>query len=538
MSSFKLFKIADLVSRLGQVAKANRFDQVSRNIHALYEGRMSQNPNGFVSSDDLKQAYSNFCGLNVESNFKNHFADVFDAPKAAAVTKDETVFGRDAFTEERGALETVAASQDEIESIKESSLARIKEVVASTVTLPEYFFVGYTKIAKMGNSGLANWKVSFPTAKGLATINIPVPVVDGFAHEPKSFFTSAGTNLPFKTASIVNFAKSYTGFERKIAAQKSGMTMLGTQSLIPTAQIQEQDGSENTNISMNFSIPINEDTESSLNNIQNKIQDAIEKARVELEERLHEADEAGVPSNSPSSVNLSLSINYSGAMAISDEEPGLESNGGAEPFPGQDDEVESGEFEYFPQDSQASGEARFDEDGNLVIVEEASPMIGPVPFQGVIAFNISKKTANGLKVATVPVEVSKDGSMKIESFYDNAGNVRVMTAQAIADFFTDTQSASTDDSEQDAFSSAFLSSDASLNELRKEMKLGIDGGNLSRANACLSVIAGRFGEDEVQQATREYFQWIDDVRNKRQTKIAWVAEDNQLSNEDIFITKS
>jgi hypothetical protein len=147
-----------------------------------------------------------------------------------------------------------------------------------------------------------------------------------------------------------------------------------------------------------------------------------------------------------------------------------------------------------------------------------------------------------LKIATVPVEVGHDGAMKIESFYDSTGAVRTLTAQAVSEYFAEAPTTA-DDSEQDAFSSAFLSADATLNELRKEMKLGIDGGNLSRANACLSVIASKFSEEAVQNTTKEYFQWIKDAKDNKKTTISWVADGddmygNILKNEDIFITKS
>jgi len=518
MSSFKLFKIADLVSRLERVASASRFDQVSRNIHALYEKRMQVNSEALVSSAELKEVYSNFCGMDKTSNFKDHFEDVFAEPEVAKAAPDESVFGRDNYTQERNSLPSMSAASDISNSIREASLERIKDVTSGVLTVPEYHFAGYTKVAKLGDSGLAMWNVKFPTAKGPAAISVPVPVVDGFAHAPQSFFTSAGTSLPFKSASLVDFSNTYTGPERNVAAQKSGMTM-GSRTLIPTAQIQTQEeATENSSISMNFSIPVDEDSDNNMSNIQNKIQFAIDSAKQALESAISSGAE------NPSA-NVSLTINYSGAMAVSDDETSGEDPEG---------EPQSGEFEYFPQDDQSVGEASFDEDGALVIMQ-GPPVETPAPFEGVIAFNVSKNTRNGVRVATVPVEV-KNNKFKVVAFYDTLGNARVLTAQAITEYFAEETEVVTDDSEQEAFSNAFLSSDASLNELRKEIKAGIDGGNLSRANACLSLVATKFAS-AAPSVTKEYFQWIDDVKNKRVTKIAWVAEDNQLSNEDIFITR-
>jgi len=507
MSSFKLFKIAELVSRLEKVASANRFDQVSRNIHATYEGRMAKNPSALVSSSDLKETYSNFCGLDTQSNFKDHFEDVFAAPEVEKTNPDESVFGRENYTEERNSLASTAVAADITDSIKEASLERIKDVTSEVLTVPEYHFAGYTKIAKMGDSGLAMWNVKFPTAKGTAAISVAVPVVDGFAHSPASFFTSAGNSLPFKTADLSNFSKTYMGTDRNLAAQRSGLSV-GGMALIPTAQMQEVEPTESSSISMNFSIPVDENSDDNMSNIQNKIQVAIDSAKEALESALA----AGV--DNPGA-NVSLTINYSGALS------------------GEESDVDTSEsegFEYYPEDDQAAGEASFDEDGGLVIMQ-GPEMVQESPFQGVIAFNIG----NGKRIATVPVEVRGD-KFKIESFYDSSGTARVLTAQAVADYFEEEVSVAAEDTEQEAFSDAFLSSDASLNELRKEIKTGIDSGNLARANACLSVVASRYGAD-ASNVTKEYFQWIDDAKNGRETKIAWLAEENQLSNEDIFITR-
>jgi hypothetical protein len=119
---------------------------------------------------------------------------------------------------------------DAVEEIKKASLEKVRKVAESSLTFPDYKFAGYTKVENYGNSGFASWTVAFNTGKGMASINVPVVVVDGYAHAPIKFYSASGEG-EFSKDGLSNFAKSYRG-DRLVASQTSGLKQIGLQSSI------------------------------------------------------------------------------------------------------------------------------------------------------------------------------------------------------------------------------------------------------------------------------------------------------------------
>jgi hypothetical protein len=512
MSQFRLFHISELMDRLNKVAEIDRYDQVARNVQALYAKKQEENPDSFFASAHIQNTYSNFAGMNKESRFKEHFSDVFAKP-----AEKTSLTGRDTtFIQEH---EVSAAQSSNSEFIRMSSLQKVKKVADSSLSIPQYRYKGYVRVANMGDSGFANWSVSFNTTKGMAELNVPVTIVDGYAYDADRFFTPEGVAVAFNKEELNHYSKTFGGAERKIAYQKSGLVALGNQSVIPESQINyEEDVVENNSINLSYSIPISEEFTAQMDSVEQSLQTAISKARQEIENRLSSGEKG-------QSLSLTVNMNYSGAIPYSEEQCEVG-------HPMEDVSADGSNVVIVPMGADNALEA--DPTPEELESQMYEVKVPENQFNGVIAFNISNKTRNGMRVATIPVEVI-NGKAKATNFFGKSGIAMALDTTTLEAYLNDSIEVSTADEEveQEAFSDAFLASDMSLNQLRKEMKQSIEGKNLPRANACLSTISGKFSTAATQNATKEYFQWINDVKNNKKTTISWVAEGDSMYDGDI-----
>jgi hypothetical protein len=488
MAKAKFFPIAELVSRLEKVAEMNRFDQVSRNVHAVYEQRMSKDPAQFVAAGDLRSTFNTFAGMDSNSDFRDHFEDVFDGPEAIVPKKDgEGSFDRVNYTDDNRVLASTI-SRDYTAEVKAKSLDAIRKTIESSLATPEFSYGGFVRVAGMGDSGFANWTVYFATARGKAAVSIPVTVVDGFPHTPEKFFGMSGAEkiFPFTHEALASYAKEFSGQIRTAAETKSGLTSLGDQSILPEAyfadaQYEMEDTRESNAISLNYTIPVNEDSDNVVEAVNSKVQDAINRAHQEVKDRISEG-----PDNV---LQVSVSINYVGALDFEESEPS--------------------------ENPEVKDSNNMEEVGNAISTMMMTP-VAKSKFKGVIAFNVSKSGSD--KIATVPVDV--DGDKVSISSFTGGGKTIKFSSDSIVKFLNESissdvnQTVSVDDQDSltDAFTDSFLGSNATLNELRKMIKSSIYSNNIPVANACLNVIVSKFEGDAPKKATLDYINWIKDAK--------------------------
>jgi hypothetical protein len=501
MAKFKVYKVSDIVGKLEKISSEDRYDQVTRNVHNFFEKKMASNSNMLVSSDDIKNTFSTFATMNPQSNFRDHFPEVFAAevaPEAKAQDgRYESTFGREEVLADDYRPMALEYQPDAVEEIKKASLEKVRKVAESSLTFPDYKFAGYTKVENYGNSGFASWTVAFNTGKGMASINVPVVVVDGYAHAPIKFYSASGEG-EFSKDGLSNFAKSYRG-DRLVASQTSGLKQIGLQSSIQIeAQVgtpvgiggvDETEGSENSNVSLSYSVPMNAEFEAKIDGIQQNLVAAIDVARQEALSKIRSSD------NSPNkSLSVNMQISYSGALDFNEVDGATASEA-----------------------SEVPGEIEVEVPGAEMIKETAVPE----DFDGVIAFNAVGKTLGGIRVATIPVRV-RGGVATAEAFYGD-GDVHPLSAQNLSSFLLKevaTTEAEESTDEVSAYADAFLAS-ASYNELRKEMKDSIDKSRTKRANACLYAIANKFGADAAANAMNDYSAWSDAKTNGVKAEITW-----------------
>ncbi len=445
MAQLKVFSISELVDRLSKVAEVNRYDQVSRNVHAIFESKMKNNPDAVVNSSDLKGVYSTFAGMNPQSDFRNYFDDVFKTETAEA-KPNEMVFGRDnSFSADiRPSVVEIPVDMDA--TIRDASLVEIKNVVAGIVENPQYKFQGFSKVANVG--GFANWKVSFETGHGIAEIGVPVIITDEAAYAPNKFSSATGSH-DFNKETLKDFSRSYIG-DRAVAAGKSSIQSLGTLSIIPTEQfVDDVDSSEPLNISLAMDMtPIDESLTASVDGMDKSTFAAIEGARQAVMSKLS-LDASGNKKTS----NLQLA--YAGAVR----------------------------FEDMPNDTET--------------------------FNGVIAFNASRKNRFGSNNVTIPVEVR--GQLQVaNTFMDSSQNPHELNATTV-----DLALGASDAVEIESFSDAFLASVASYSELSREMKESIYNGNMKRANSVIKAITNRFEDSVVKNAMNDYIEYVKDAAEKK-----------------------
>lgn len=442
MANFKIFNISELVGRLSKAAEENRYDQVTRNVHSIFAAKASASPEAVVSSSELEQVYSAFSGLDPQSKFRDYFEDVFKTETADG-QKSGLIFSRDN-TYSEDFRPTALEYQPKMEDqIKAASLVEIQNVVAGTVENPQYRFKGITNVANTG--GFANWSVSFETGRGVAEIDVPVILTEEAAYAPQKF-TSANGSFAFTKAGISAFAKGYSAVKAK-AGSSSGLQYLGTQSMIPTEQfVSDVDSTPVLEVtSLGGAMPMDESTTASIDGIEQSSVNAIITARQAALEKLSlDASGKSAPTN--------IQLTYAGSVR----------------------------FEDMPNDEKN--------------------------FNGVVAFNASKKTRLGTRSITIPVEIK--GTVHIaESFIDQTQTAHPLNATTVSDFFVAAgEQSDAELAEEKAFGDAFLASRASYADLRTEIKNAIDSKDLPRANAAITAVANRFDEQALRTAMDDYLQ--------------------------------
>ena len=487
MAKFQIYKLSDLNERLRKIASANRYDQVSRNIHGVFGKRAEMNPGATVTSEDIKQTFSTFASMNTKSNFRDYFPEVFLTASEVVNenrTVNESMFSRDntpAEAHREMALEPVIDKEDQI---KGASLERLKEIVEASIDFPEYKYGGFTKIQKYGNSGFANWVVSFNTGHGVASVGVPVVVVDGYPNTPDKFVTASGDIKDFNKQEILSYSKAYVSKEAR-AEQSSGLQQLGSQTTI-AQQILEApaEATESHNVSLNYSVPMDAQFSAKFDSSQQALMQAIELARAEALSKLD--------GNGEGVLNLSVQINYSGALDLCEHEGEI---------------VNTPEHPMGEMVDPQMGHEMFGEpviEGIEVYPIEDHPT---EDYNGVITFNATNRVPGGVRVATLMVRVA-NGEAEAQAFYGD-GEVHKLSGDNLNNFLQKeitTEAGGDEDGGVEAFSDAFLVN-ASLNELRKEMKFSIDSGNTNRANACMKVIAARVDGGALSSVMGEYLEW-------------------------------
>ncbi len=452
MANFKFFNISELVGRLSKAADENRYDQVTRNVHRIFEAKATASPEAVVSSLELEKVYSSFSGLDPESRFRDYFEDIFKEETAAG-QQNKSVFARDeSFSEEF--RPTVLEYQPKVEDqIKAASLTEVKNVVAGTVDNPQYRFKGITRVADAG--GFANWSVSFETGHGVAEIDVPVILTEEAAYAPQKF-TSASGAFAFTKDGINAFSKSYSGQVKK--GGSSGLLSLGLQSMIPSEMfVTDVDTTPALEVtSLGGAMPLDESTTASIDGMEQSTVNAIVSARKAA------LDKLSIDSNGKS-VPSSLQLSYAGAVR----------------------------FEDMPNDEKN--------------------------FNGVIAFNASKRTRFGTRTITIPVEIK--GSVHLaESFVDQTQTAHPLNATTVGDFLAAAgEQTETEIAGETAFNDAFLASMASYADLRTEIKNAIANRNMARANAAITAVANRFDDQAMKVAMDDYLQALNAVNSTDST---------------------
>lgn len=447
MANFKFFNISELVGRLSKAADENRYDQVTRNVHRIFESKAAVSPEAVVSSAELEKVYSSFSGLDPESKFRDYFEDVFKVEQASGQPNGLFFSRDDSFSADfrPSALEYQPKIEDQI---KAASLIEIQNVISGSVNNPQYRFKGITRVADAG--GFANWGVSFETGRGIAEIDVPVIVTDEAAYAPQKF-TSADGAFAFTKDGINAFAKSYSG-RSKQAGESNFLSQFGNSSIIPSemfvSDVDQTPALEVT--SLGGAMPMDESTTANIDGMEQSTVNAIVVARKAAIDKLS-IDSTGksVPSN--------VQLAYAGAIR----------------------------FEDMPNDEKN--------------------------FNGVVAFNTSKKTRFGIRTITIPVEVK--GNVHVaDSFIDQNQAAHPLNATSVTDFFVAAgEQTDTDVAEETAFNDAFLASMASYADLRTEIKNAIAGRNMARANAAITAVANRFDDQALKVAMDDYLQALNAV---------------------------
>jgi hypothetical protein len=457
----KIFTIEELVGKLGKIAEANRHDQVSRIMLDVFQKKASTEPASLVASSDVEKIYNTVSGMNPNSEFKSAFAEVFEETTASAPLAENASFNRlSGFNDQERSM-PIEHKESEVLKVRNASLKTINEVAGRALHNPQYHFDGYVKVAGMTDSGIANWKVAFETGRGTAKVTVPVVVVNGTVFSPEKFYDYRGEHK-FSADNLVKYVLGYVAPDKPSITEHTGVQTLGNNFVMAESMIGQsypemaENGSENSNISLYYTIPVDAESDSKIETVKKSLIDAIEKARQEAQSKISK-DENG------NNISISLNLSYGGAIEF-EEEPGA---------PVQEDE-----------------------------------------FNGVIAFNASQNTRNGRKVITIPVEV-RGNRIAAEAFYDGQ-NAHPLNGTEVGSVLN---SEITIEEDAGAFSDAFLAN-ASFNELRKEMKESIDKGNMKRAEACLRHIADNHSEEATAAAMSDYIDFTREAAQSKNNVIA------------------
>ena len=143
----------------------------------------------------------------------------------------------------------------------------------------------------------------------------------------------------------------------------------------------------------------------------------------------------------------------------------------------------------------------------------------------IVAFNISKNTTSGTKIATIPVEV--DGlKCSAEAFYGSDQQAHALDRQTLATHFS-VSAAELDKPSLEAFTDPFLTTDASFVQLKEELKHAAYASRTDTAKSILFAIGNRFGDESLANAMDDFKSWTTEameVKAGRKSKPKEIVE--------------
>lgn len=470
MSKNNIFAIADLVKRLDAIASENRYDQVSRLMHEVYEKKMEKNPTLTVSAAEIRDVYNDVHNMNPASNFADNLSEAF--PKDAPMTISEGSPFRIAGWEEDFRPTPTEVQKSEEEIIKDASFSLLKKVATGNITNPQYHFGQFVNIPKAGpNSGVALWTVAFTTKRGTATVSVPVNVLGGTVQNPEVFYpTGAGKAIAFTPENLREFSSSYEPAYRSATTELSGFNNLGANTIITERQdIKEasleeaREVQEVNNIQLSYTVPIDDALTSNVGAVEASFNRAINEARAYVERKVRTGD-------GKQNMNVNIQISYSGALGLDGQE-----------------------------------------------IDQSSKDVS-----GVFAFNASQKTRNGLKTITIPV-ILANNQMQASEFYTENGAQPLSTANVAGYFASENVESRPQTSSEptEAFTEAFtayLKNDATYSQIMEEVKGSIRDGEFVKAASYLEIISARFGEKALKQASDDYINFVKQASSERMSE--------------------
>jgi len=466
MSTNKKFAIADLVKRLGSIADENRYDQVSRTIHEVYEKRMEKNPESVVAASEVRELYSNVSNLNPQSNFTDNLDEIFGDEGEETITEGSPF--RVAGWEEDFRPTPTEVSKTEEEIVKDASFGLLKKIATGNVVNPQYHFGQFIHVPKAGpNAGVALWSIAFNTKRGTANISVPVNIVNGGVHAPEVFYATGHLKgIPFTPDSLKTFASEYAPASKGPSTELSGFDQIGVTSVITDRQdIKEATANdEDQSISLGYTTEVDEALTSDVGDTGKAFSEALEASRNYVEKKVKTA--------SGKKMNVDLHVKYSGAF----------------------------ELDGTPMDPSTEN------------------------VKGVFAFNASKNTRNGLKTITIPV-VFAESQMEAPSFHTENGEAP-LNPDNVNDYFIsesaetprNTSTAEPTDAFAEAFT-AFLKSDATYAQILAEVEGAVKNNNLMKAASYLEIIGNRFGSEKLTEASNDFYSFVKSARASNQEEM-------------------
>ena len=126
----------------------------------------------------------------------------------------------------------------------------------------------------------------------------------------------------------------------------------------------------------------------------------------------------------------------------------------------------------------------------------------------VIAFSVSRNTPDGIRTATIPVEV--DGIKCAAEVMYVGEKASPLDAESLASNLS-TSVAELDRPSLEAFTDPFLTTDATFTQLKQELKYSAYEGKNDTAKSILYAIGNRFGEDSLTNAMDDFKTWTTDA---------------------------
>jgi hypothetical protein len=461
MKTLKFFAVRDLAKRLAGAADRNRYDQVTRVMHEIYEKKLEKDPSQLISNADFKNTFSTIATLNVESNFKELFDDILaeEDGKSGSISGDSP-FKLSGYDGDDFRPTPISHEETLGEKIMKSSLKPLQRVASAVTVNPQYHYVSFLKVAAAGkDSGVALWTISFNTGKGDAKINVPIRVTAGESFEPEIFYTvDSKLPKPFTSQEIKNYIKNFNASTGQSRTETSGFGNIGSISAL-TDRHDIKEGKTYTEDD-NF---IYTDLGSDL------------------------TDESLVSSVS------SVGINDSKLMGT----------------------VETARA--YAASKVNSGASNIQLNFGGVSVTENNT---------IIAFNASLNTRNGKKIITIPVVVAND-ELIADNFYSTNGQ-HDLTIDALNKFIASENTIDTEESEVDAFSEAFLSTNASFDQLIQELKTSVYKNDFLRAKSCLTAIERKFGSAKLGVAAVQFQQFTKEALERKPNNLSDLAQSNSM----------